>query len=222
MTSFDDTWQKTYLEGQQLNKYPWSDVVSFVFRHRPRRPPAEVSILEIGCGSGPNLFFLAAEGFRAFGLDASAAAIDVARERLAAKGLAAETVVGDFSSLPFPDESMDLVIDRAAVTHADSATIARTVAEVRRVLKPGGKFLFTPFGDSHAGFARGTLDADGTSSGIDATHLAGFQVTFFNSKDIFRLFSSGWRLQTCARREEMDILDPGNAFASWIVVAQKI
>ena len=63
---------------------------------------------------------------------------------------------------------------------------------------------------------------DGTSSGITKTHLAGFQVTFFNATSIARLFADGWRLLQCARREEIDILDPSSAFASWLVVAEKI
>lgn len=221
MTSFDEAWQRTYAQGRQLNKYPWSDVVSFVFRNKPDRPPAEVSILEVGCGSGPNLQFLAAEGFRAFGVDASAAAVGVATERLAARGLTAEVTVGDFAALPFADASMDLVIDRAALTHADAPAIARAVDEIGRVLKPGGAFLFTPFADSHAGFAQGKLDRNGTSTDIAATHLAGFQVTFFSHKDIAGLFGTGWRLVQCVRREEADLLDPANLFASWIVVARK-
>jgi ubiquinone/menaquinone biosynthesis C-methylase UbiE len=223
MSSFDEAWQRTYLEGQQLNKYPWSDVVSFVFRNRPRDlANAEISVLEVGCGSGPNLMFLAAEGFRTFGLEASPAAVEVAKQRLSAKNLAAEVVVGDFTRLPFDDDSLDLVIDRAAVTHADAPSIDKAVREIHRVLKPGGKFLFTPFGDSHSGFAYGTLGTDGTSSAITKTHLAGFQVTFFNATTITRLFADGWRLLQCTRREEIDMLDPSTAFASWLVVAQKI
>ena len=222
MSSFDETWQKIYQDGLQLNKYPWSDVVSFVFRNRPRLPQDQVSVLEVGCGSGPNLQFLAAEGFRTFGIDASPAAVEVARQRLQAKNLSAEVSVGDFTRLPFAENSMDLVIDRAAITHADSTSIARTVAEIGRVLKPGGKFLFTPFGDSHSGFSRGELGADGTSSAITDTHLAGFQVTFFNAKEITALFAgSSWTLLSCVRREEVDLLDSSGTFASWVVVAQK-
>ena len=216
MASFDESWEQTYREGRQLNKYPWSDVVSFVFRHRPARPAAEISVLEVGCGSGPNLMFLAAEGFRTFGVDASDAAIAVAKERLAEKGLAAEAAVGDFTALPFAGQSMDLVIDRAALTHADQASIVKAVAEIRRVLKPGGKFLFTPFADSHAGFAAAL------AGGQDASHLAGFQVTFFNGREIATLFETGWRLIQCTRREEVDMLNLSNLFASWIAVAEKI
>ena len=124
MTSFDESWEQTYREGRQLNKYPWSDVVAFVFRHKPDRPRAEVSVLEVGCGSGPNLVFLAAEGFRAFGLDASPAAVEVAKRRLAEEGLSAEVTMGDFTRLPFADGSMDMVIDRAALCHADAASVA--------------------------------------------------------------------------------------------------
>jgi len=222
MTSFDESWEQTYREGKQLNKYPWTDVVTFVFRHKPNRPRSEVSILEVGCGGGANVAFFAAEGFRAFGLDASVSAIAAARRRLAEGGLAAEIVEGDFTRLPFAEGTMDLVVDRAALSHADSASIAAAVADIRRVLKLGGRFLFNPFSDSHGGFSPGSLTADGTSSGAGLSTLAGLQVTFFNAKEIARLFSSGWRLIQCVRREELDMLDPANFFANWIVVAEKI
>lgn len=222
MTSFDQSWEQTYREGKQLNKYPWTDVVSFVFRHKPDRPRGEVSILEVGCGGGSNVAFFAAEGFRAFGLDASPSAVAAASRRLASEGLPAEIAEGDFTDLPFAAGTMDLVVDRAALSHADSASIGKAVAEIHRVLKPGGKFLFNPFGDSHGGFSPAALRRDGTSSGSGASTIAGLQVTFFNAKEISGLFAEGWRLIQCVRREELDMLDPANFFANWIVVAEKI
>ncbi|HMA51643.1 MAG TPA: class I SAM-dependent methyltransferase [Magnetospirillaceae bacterium] len=221
MPSFDESWEQTYRAGKQLNRYPWTDVVTFVFRHKPARPASEISVLEVGCGGGANVAFFAAEGFRAFGLDASSSAIASAQQRLAAANLAADLQVGDFTCLPYAAESMDLVVDRAALSHADAASIAKAVVEIRRVLKPGGKFLFNPFGDSHGGFAPAALGSDGTSLGAGAGTLAGLQVTFFNPREIASLFAEGWRLIHCVRREELDMLDPANFFANYIVVAEK-
>jgi hypothetical protein len=77
--TFDPVWEQIYQSGRHANRYPWDAVVSFVFRHRPRDlTPADTSVVEIGCGTAPNLWFAAREGFRVAGVDASDAAITIA------------------------------------------------------------------------------------------------------------------------------------------------
>jgi SAM-dependent methyltransferase len=80
---------------------------------------SDVRVLELGCGTGNNLWFAAREGFQVCGLDASATAVAFARERLEAEGLTADVRVGDFTQkLPYPDAFFDFIIDRAALSLA--------------------------------------------------------------------------------------------------------
>ncbi len=94
-------------------------------------------VLELGCGGGQWSMFLADAGVRSVGLDLS-------REQLrAALGLmrtAYPLVQGDAERLPFGDASFDLVLsDYGAMSWADPY---RTVPEVARVLRPGGRLAF--------------------------------------------------------------------------------
>lgn len=132
-------WEASYAAGSRVQRYPWDVVVSFVYRYGR---PAD-RILEVGCGTGANLWFAAREGFEVFGVDISAAAIRYARDRFAGEGLGGDFSVGDFSTLAHPDSFFDLVVDRAALSYTDD--IERPLSEIRRVLKPSGRFLFTPF-----------------------------------------------------------------------------
>jgi SAM-dependent methyltransferase len=69
-------------------------------------------VLEIGCGTGNNLWFLADAGFTIAGLDIAPTAIAIARERLACLGHTdVDLRIGDLFSLPWPDEAFDIVIE---------------------------------------------------------------------------------------------------------------
>ncbi len=100
------------------------------------------SALDVGCGGGrtiETLASLATEGTVA-GIDYSAASVAVARDRN--RGLIARGRVrieeGSVSSLPFPDETFDVVT--AVETHYYWPDLSNDVREVLRVLKPGGTF----------------------------------------------------------------------------------
>jgi len=89
-------------------------------------------VLELGCGYGGMLSVLAESGARAFGIDVDERRVLRARER----GL--EATVADAEALPYPDESFDLVVSHAVLEHIPRIGVA--LAEVRRVLRPGGVF----------------------------------------------------------------------------------
>ena len=70
-------WDRLF-RSKEWGKYPAIDVVRFVARHFYRAADRQrVRILEIGCGTGANLWYLAREGFDAVGLDGSEVAIEI-------------------------------------------------------------------------------------------------------------------------------------------------
>ena len=136
-----------YAKQKQLNRWPFDQIVSAILRGTASRKRSEVSVLEIGCGAGNNIWFLAAEGFRAHGLDISPTAIEHAKRRISDLGLQADLKAGDFVMLPWPDATFDYVIDRGALTVNTYDDIGRALKEARRVLKPEGLMMsFCLFG----------------------------------------------------------------------------
>jgi len=120
----ESVWETgVYQAGRQINRWPFSELISRTFRSLGGSHPNETRVLELGCGTGNNLRFLAEEGFIPFGIDASPTAIEKARELLAAHELDATLQVGDITELPWPDNSFDLVLDRAALVHNTPARI---------------------------------------------------------------------------------------------------
>lgn len=108
-------------------------------------PLAEGSVLELGCGGGLNQQFYDAARVTAFaGVDPSAALLDQARRSAQAKGWDTDIRQGVGEALPFGDDSFDTVV--CTYTLCSVSDHARTIAEMRRVLKPGGRLLFLEHG----------------------------------------------------------------------------
>lgn len=138
-------WEAIYGSGQQLNLYPHDQVVSWFMRRFPdprRRRAARV--LELGCGAGNNLWFLARAGFRSAGIDISASGVAFASQRLVGERLNVDLVVGSFDALPYVDSSFDIVLDRGALAAVDFSTARAAIAEAHRVLSAGGTLIVTP------------------------------------------------------------------------------
>ena len=222
--TFDPIWSEIYGQGRQVNRYPWDAVVSFVFRYAPRdRDRSEVRILEVGCGTGNNLWFASREGFTVTGLDASEAAVDLARQRFKDEGLSGEFNVGDFTCLPHEDDTFDLAIDRAAITNCGYGAGSKAISEVRRVLKPGGYFIFNPYADGHSSQATGMMGPDGVVLNITGGSLVSAgQICFYDEDRIRSVFAEGWRLVSMHHVTMVDKAKDANTVQSeWRVVAQK-
>jgi ubiquinone/menaquinone biosynthesis C-methylase UbiE len=95
-------------------------------------------VLEVGVGTGRNLPFYPRDT-RLTGVDLSPAMLEIARERVRGFGIEAELLEGDAQALPFPDASFDTVVCALALCNIPDDRQA--VAEMKRVLRPGGWLL---------------------------------------------------------------------------------
>lgn len=98
--TFDNKWEELHKE-RAWGEYPSEDVVRFVARNYYDKERASIKVLDVGCGQGANTWYLANEGFDAYGFDGSKSAIIKARKRLNEKNLNAELIVADAADLPY-------------------------------------------------------------------------------------------------------------------------
>jgi SAM-dependent methyltransferase len=218
MKSFDPVWEEIYSEGRQLNRYPYSNVVSFLYRYR-RRDGQPSSVVEVGFGGGNNLWFAAREGFQVSGVEGSPSAVRFAKERFAAEGLGGDLRQGDFTQLPFPAETFDLAIDRAALSQTGRTSCAQAVAEIYRVLKPGGTFYSELYSDR--GTSRGQPGPDGTLVDIEGPYPGVGQMRFCSRRDIADLFAQ-FRIESLIHVEEAELGQPPfEVGAYWCTIARK-
>ncbi|HTF89953.1 MAG TPA: class I SAM-dependent methyltransferase [Planctomycetota bacterium] len=224
--SFDQTWERDiYARGKQMNRWPFDAVVSFLFRHAPKnRPRSQVRVLEVGCGTGNNLWCAAREGFDTTGIDGSPTAIERARELLAAEDLKADLHVVDFTKLPFPDASFDLAIDRCALSCVGRSAAQRALGELARVLKPSGRLFFNPYSDRHTSARSGRVGPDDLMLDVAAGSLVGCgQLCFWNAKQVTAALVEDWRVLSRQHVEFEEQERPAREIhAEWRLVLEKV
>jgi ubiquinone/menaquinone biosynthesis C-methylase UbiE len=95
-------------------------------------------VLEIGCGVGTDGVEFARHGARYTGIDLSPASLDLAKKNFELHGLSGTLLASDSEKLPFGDARFDFVYSWGVLHHTPFP--AQAIAEVKRVLKPGGTF----------------------------------------------------------------------------------
>ena len=166
--AWDPIWENVF-SSQAWGKYPGEDLIRFVARNFYREPDrARIKLLEVGCGPGANLWFMAREGFSVYGVDGSATAVEQARQRLDLEcpGWKGELHCGDMSRLPFADGGFDAVIDNEAI-YCNPIDASRVIyGEMARVTRPGNKLYSRTFATGSWG------DGTGETAGHNAWVVA--------------------------------------------------
>jgi len=95
----------------------------------------------LDCGAGgpiPPLAIFAEQGMITSGIDTSEPQLERSRAFIERTGLAIDLQQADMRDLPFPDASFDYVYEHYSICHLNVSDTAKALAEMRRVLVPGG------------------------------------------------------------------------------------
>ena len=127
-------WNNKYTQQNMAPTYPVSYITDFAFKNF--KPGGRV--LDLGCGMGRHVKFLAQFGFDAFGCDYSSQGVLHTKELLNSSGLKADVREADMLELPYDD-----LISYGVLFYAkDEVEIKKALSEVYRVLKKGGSAFF--------------------------------------------------------------------------------
>ncbi|AOT07451.1 class I SAM-dependent methyltransferase [Pseudoalteromonas luteoviolacea] len=181
-------WESIYRSGKQLNRYPFSDIVSLVFQLRSKTP--DLRVLEVGCGAGNNIYFMASEGVDVAGIDCAPSAIEFAKRRIGKDGLSADLKVGSFVELPWQDNTFDLVIDRSALNCVPRPQVQLALKDIARVLKPGGRIYSQIYSDLHPAHRSAKNTSRNFTTELTYSGFTDIDGLYFASKeDSLQLFS---------------------------------
>lgn len=131
-------WNALWATADDTSK--WAQPEPEVIAHARSLPPG-ARVLDLGAGIGRHALALAQMGFAVSALDAAPESLAAIRN--AGGPLPIDLQQGMMTDLPFADASFDHVLSWNVIYHGDETVVARTIAEIARVLKPGGTFLGT-------------------------------------------------------------------------------
>lgn len=139
-------WNAQYVKRRATFEWymPWGAALDIVLsKHR-----SGARCLDVGCGTSNVVEDLRRRGYRAEGVDFAAAAISHWESRLGVNVARSRYTQGDVTDLPFADGRFQFVLDKGCLdalvftraTHARAGLLALAIAEIGRVLAPGGTF----------------------------------------------------------------------------------
>ena len=127
------SWLTRYAHRQRVN------CVKYLMDRFLSENVQDLTILDIGCGSGAYTTLLAKQGFHVVGLDISKLGISTAKKWAVCENLQDRValIVANAEKLPFKNESFDIVICSEVLEHLDSPH--KGINELNRVLAWGGR-----------------------------------------------------------------------------------
>jgi len=134
-------WDRAYAQfPAYAGKFAWDYIVDVLKECPPGR------VYEPGFGSGMNLLWARENGWEVAGCEVAETAMRRARRALPGADLRKESIV----ECTAPSGSYDVVIDRAALSCVVRDELETALAQIHRILKPGGRFFFNPYGTGHS------------------------------------------------------------------------
>ncbi len=135
-----EDWDTAYQQRPYVEKNPHDGVVRLI---ENLDHPTTHQILDLGCGDGRHLVFLAQQGYAPIGIDLAFWGVRRSKQWVDKRRFETKLVCGHARYLPLESESIDTVISIQVIHHQYFKGIQRTISEVQRILRKNGKFYFT-------------------------------------------------------------------------------
>ncbi|HEU4730034.1 MAG TPA: class I SAM-dependent methyltransferase [Kofleriaceae bacterium] len=179
-------WDAVWRSAQ--GRADWSDPDPWVVGSIPLLSARGVRrTLDLGCGVGRHALCLAAAGFACAAIDASSSAISAAAAAARQAGLHVDLRQGGFTELPFADGALDHVLAFNAIYHGDEPAAGAALAEIRRVLRPGGVYQCTMLSKRNRHHGRGVEISANTFVQPDAGDDKVHPHLYCDANDLLRL-----------------------------------
>lgn len=136
-----NSWEIHYRKGPSQDRHePHSVAVDFI--QRLERSGVK-RVLDLGCGDGRHLHYLASRGFKTFGVDYAPTALQLACNWLEEDRLNAQVVNADMGAIPIQGAYFEAILCIQVLNHGLLGEIQQTISEIARVLIPGGWLYLT-------------------------------------------------------------------------------
>jgi ubiquinone/menaquinone biosynthesis C-methylase UbiE len=134
-------WNKIFKEKGKVFTKPQEDMPRVVKLFKKK---GVKRVLDLGCGSGRHLVFLAKRGFDIYGIDIAKEGIKIAKNWLKSEGLKANLKIGDiYQKLPYQNNFFNAIVSTQTLHHNQIKKIRKAIKEIERILEPKGLIFIT-------------------------------------------------------------------------------
>ncbi|NRA88351.1 MAG: class I SAM-dependent methyltransferase [Rhizobiales bacterium] len=219
-----EIWEEVF-KRQSWGQYPTVCIIKFIAKNFYKAPVRkDIKILELGCGAGANLWYIAREGFTVYGIDGSPTAAQRTQKKLVENGLIGQIGViefGDYYDLlaDYDDGYFDAIIDLESLYCNPFDRTKEIVQLAFDKLKSGGAMFSQTFAEGTYGLDGENVDyhavipAEGPMSG------KGFS-RYTSESDIEKLYKLDCNIITNIERQELHFQN-GHAIKEWLIELKK-
>jgi SAM-dependent methyltransferase len=222
---FSWEWDMCYRDQKQLTIWPWSDLISLVYRYCNLIISNKEGsfVLELGCGAGANIPFFTNLKLNYQAIEGSPQIVQRLHERF--PDLNNKIKLNDFTIKgSMGRNAFDLIFDRAAVTHNNTESIIITLGNIFDALKVGGIFIGIDwFSTKHSDYRAGDIIDHYTRTNYSYGQFVGIGNVHFSDESHLRALFKDFHIiyleeKIIKRREPSN----NHKFSSWNIVVEKL
>lgn len=211
-------WEELYSSSNDdaFMKCPYgivTNVIKQYVQENSHKNIKDMNILELGCGSGANLYYAASIGMNVYGIDISPTAIEYAKKEFDSKNFigGGNFKVSSFAPLEYDNDFFDIVIDRGGLVCADKNLLTNAIDEICRVIKKDGMVLFTPNSEMRINVINIYNDNDLCLRNKSFKNND-IQVNTINLNEFFRILNNRFKILSISRndRYNYNLSEDGN------------
>lgn len=203
-------WEELYSSGNDdaFMKCPYGIVTNIIKQYvqeNNHKNVRDMNILELGCGSGANLYYAASIGMNVYGIDISPTAIEHAKKEFNSKNFigGGKFRVSTFAPLEYDKDFFDIVIDRGGLVCADRNLLTNAIDEICRVIKKDGMVLFTPNSELRINVIN-IYNDDDLCLRTKSYKNKDIQVNTINLNEFFRILNNRFKILSLSRNDTYD------------------
>ena len=223
-------WESVYSRGEQLNSWPFTDLVSLFIRYKSqlimnKKHHGPLRILELGFGAGNNIGFFQSQGIEYSGIEFSETAYKLVLQKFPQLDQR-NFKLGSFTDAMNYEDGFDAVIDRGSITCCNNSEVATAIQAVHDSLNTRGLFFGVDwFSKNHSDFLLPSTVIDNcTRTGFSEGQFKDTGTTHFVDRDeILETLNEFKILELTEKRVIRNFPDiESHQFASWNIVAEKV
>jgi len=205
-------WNQILHEKWYSKEEPDENVINFTKLLKKKR----LRILDLGCGAGRHVIYMAKQRFETHGIDISETGLRLTKNRLEQQMLKGHLIKCDMKMLPYTNSCFDAIICLHTIYHQKPKEITKTISEIHRILRKNGLLLVNFLSKRTYSYGKGQkigkdtfIEQEGVEKGV--LHY------FADKEEIEHLFAAFKTVNL----ELYEMKVEGKLRSRWIVTAAK-